>query len=43
MAEFEPDYKIVNNIGDTLLHVAVSNNDTKMCRLLISLGGDEIL
>ena len=30
VTSFDPDYTIANNLGDTPLHVAVSNSDLKM-------------
>jgi ankyrin repeat protein len=43
VAQFDPDYKIANNLGDTPLHVAVSNNDIKMVQLLKALCGADLL
>lgn len=43
VAEFEPDYKVANSLGDTPLHVAIQKSDSKMARLLITLGGEELM
>ena len=43
VTSFDPDYTIANNLGDTALHVAVSNSDLKIVQLLKALAGAEIL
>lgn len=43
VAEFDPDYKIANSLGDTPLHVAIQNADSKMARLIVTLGGEELM
>jgi ankyrin repeat protein len=42
VAEFEPDYKVANSMGDTPLHIAILNNDAKISKMLINLGGEEL-
>ena len=42
VAEFDPDYKIENSLGDTPLHYAIMNADTSMAKMLINLGGEEL-
>jgi len=42
VAEFDPDYKIENSLGDTPLHYAIMNGDTSMAKMLINLGGEEL-
>lgn len=42
MAEYDPDFKVANALGDTPLHVAILNADANMARLLIKIGGEEL-
>jgi len=42
VAEFDPDYKVENSLGDTPLHYAIMNADTSMAKMLINLGGEEL-
>jgi ankyrin repeat protein len=42
VADFDPDFRVANALGDTPLHVAILNGDANMAKLLIKIGGEEL-
>lgn len=42
VAEYDPDFKVQNAMGDSPLHVAIMNNNLQMAKMLIGIGGEEL-